>query len=655
MMGEQLPDMDIEVLPWQPEDQFQSFDHFLSSIATELDLQLPRAPRSEPVPNVIHPLAVNTFAIKAEFTALRDQIIAQNGGQPIFNSSGESLEQRVGISIAQYRRLLQQQAYAFDAAFPLRSALDHCLSDVLTDPAAFGKLTTERVIRKLQTLTEQLQLQFYSSPHVEDDSTMIVTICGMIFVVDIEVNFEGTITKARLSYASDTHSQDQQHELADKLLAETLRKGDFLTFKTSLSNLAFLDGHAGFHQLKCIENDLISIYGIELTNSANNPESVLMEGHGIPLMHCEQFGPSLVFWGTPGERCDIDWSKGTDATHMSDAFAPGTMYKAYIQLELYQPIPVLGAHRNQFLVPGNPPENPINMDGNESIVQGTSWRDISPLSFYLPMPPGSQLTNITFFMDLTPPIVACTSLARRVGALVGLCPDGEVPSVPVDLSNTNRYATFVELLLRPDVDLALLFADGSAFAAEGPALSSELSSTPIRQTYSFAADPAVPGVLITKIPFTHPNQLHPILTDLRRQLTFNHLFRSCFNSQTAEMHTCMTGSGQTAQFTLQEWTPLERLVFGMTYIPSPSAPPVRRRIIVEVGPDCQLQIVTVDVDEAGAAVEESSRTAGLGVMRLVNTSLDLVLVFEMLMADSVGDTGHTEMNGVLINGVEEVF
>ncbi|KAJ3155268.1 hypothetical protein HDU86_004358 [Geranomyces michiganensis] len=636
---------------WPPaiQDHFLEFNFYLARLIAEYGLCPLMPPPEAPIANQLHPLALNAHAIKAEFEGLCQQASVVSGGFYPQVPVAPIDPRNFGIPIEQYRRLLLQKANAGDPMFLLRSALDECLTDVLKDYAPPDRdASTDKVVQKLQSLTEELQLQFYSS---QDEANVTVTICGMIFVVDIEVDFFGTITKARLSYASDTQSQDQQHELADKLLTDTLSKGQFATFKRALASLAFLDGHAGFPQFKCIENDLISIYAIELANSVGKPESVMMHGHGIPLMHIERFGPTVVYWGSPAERLDVAWPSGTEAMDMSRAFAPDAMCKAHIQLELYEPVPVLPSHLNQFLVMGDLPDPVAIQDG--LFVQGTSWADASTLTFHVPVvnestPPA----NITYFMELVPPVPACGALAKSIGTLVGLCGDAATFVLEaVNYTDGIRYATFAELLVTPEVSAEVLFSTEPRFAASPPPLSFTTSSQPqqrqqetitqpARQTFGFSADASVPGVVISKIPFTHPRQLHSILTHLRRQLTFNYLFRSCFNTRTAgeavSEHygaSAPAEAGSTFRVMLEAWTPPHRLEFAITRAATAAATGSAataevvntsvRRVAVIVDAQADVSVEVVDPD-----VQTRMRESRVG--RLAQVSLDLVLVFDEL-------------------------
>ena len=51
------------------------------------------------------------------------------------------------------------------------------------------------------------------------------------------------------------------------------------------------------------------------------------------------------------------------------------------------------------------------------------------------------------------------------------------------------------------------------------------------QTYFLEKTNSCRGVLVKRIPFTNPSDLYRILQILRRQITFNELFRSCFNAE----------------------------------------------------------------------------------------------------------------------------
>ncbi|KAJ3013649.1 hypothetical protein HKX48_005631 [Thoreauomyces humboldtii] len=136
------------------------------------------------VANLLHPLALNTYALKAEFDALRDEIVAR-GGPAQIPASGQTVD-ILGIPLSVIRRRLQDKAFAQDPLYPLRSALDDSFTDALRDHRQSKKPTSaDAVTKKLQTITDELQLQLYSAPQMDDEMAVTDTICGKIFVVDL--------------------------------------------------------------------------------------------------------------------------------------------------------------------------------------------------------------------------------------------------------------------------------------------------------------------------------------------------------------------------------------------------------------------------------------------------------------------------------------
>ncbi|KAJ3175046.1 hypothetical protein HDU87_006442 [Geranomyces variabilis] len=284
-------------------------------------------------------------------------------------------------------------------------------------------------------------------------------------------------------------------------------------------------------------------------------------------------------------------------------------------------------------------------------------------------------------MELAPPVTACGALAKEIGTLVGLCGDAATFVLePVDYADGMRYATFAELLVAPDVSAEVLFAGEPRFAASSPLLSPPPSSPSSphrqqhagsRQIFGFSADTSVPGLVISKIPFTHPRQLYSMLMHLRRQLTFNQLFRSCFNARTAaeameeeeneadDDDDDVRPATTTTRFVLDAWTPPERLEFAVvrstagagaaTTTTTTEATSVRRVAVVV---DAQANVaVEMVVDSEGEETPRTTTTTlGGRVARLARVSLDLVLVFDelarVLWPGENGDT-PSSVNGIV--------
>ncbi|TPX70037.1 hypothetical protein SpCBS45565_g02043 [Spizellomyces sp. 'palustris'] len=526
--------------------------------------------------------------------------------------------------VEEFLELLKDRSILQSSITPLKTALTECLFIAKDELATPEKMGVDAVAKKLEQLIADMGLQLYLSAHFEDTSVVTVTICGTIFVVDIVISPPGVVTKIKLSYASDTHPQHQQHELADELLTEVLSKGDFESFKKSIASLAFLDANAGFHQIKCIENDLLSIHQIELANSGNDFESVMFEGHGLPFMHCERIGPSVVYWATPAARLEIDWSGEITPARLRKIFPAMGVCRAFIDMESYPLTRFLPKFKNQYLVPGNRADLqlPPNEQEYYNLIQGASWRNIIPLTFYNPLPTSNETAAITYFLRLSPPIAAATTVARDIGRVVGIVSvedfSNELNEESVD--GGLRYGTMLELLVRDspitpgNLEHATVFRSTSCKTRDNP--------HPITQSYTLSGNMSTPAMVLCKIPFSHPSQLLPVLLLLRRQLTFNALVRSCFNVYT---HTLGLQAVQEdiVSLQLEDWTPPEQLVFTFTH----PRPPHQYRLTLRIEADGGVGVVVEEETEDGLG-----RTSfGEGrVSRIASRTLDVGLVVSAL-------------------------
>jgi len=67
---------------------------------------------------------------------------------------------------------------------------------------------------------------------------------------------------------------------------------------------------------------------------------------------------------------------------------------------------------------------------------------------------------------------------------------------------------------------------------DGAALESNVDVMGARHHYVHSG-PLVGGIMVARLPFTHPQQLQSILQLIRQQVVFNELVRSCFNPPNA--------------------------------------------------------------------------------------------------------------------------
>ncbi len=98
---------------------------------------------------------------------------------------------------------------AMDAANTIMNSTNS-LSATTNPPPPIGDLIRSNSLKKLDLLASEIGLQYHA-----DES--LVTICGQVFLVDIEVDAQGEIVKVKLSYASDSDLTQSDEVSIDRL------------------------------------------------------------------------------------------------------------------------------------------------------------------------------------------------------------------------------------------------------------------------------------------------------------------------------------------------------------------------------------------------------------------------------------------------------
>ncbi|KAI9099912.1 hypothetical protein DFS34DRAFT_648857 [Phlyctochytrium arcticum] len=560
------------------------------------------------VPNFLHSLALNPVAVKADLlksineietvlTRYRDETISPAATTEAFDSP----------VVNEYFQLLKSRTGQLTTLAPFRSVVGECLDVVKDRPIPIKSLGRDATIKRLEQVTLEVGLQFFCGPDLEDSSLLAVVICGDVVVADIHISPSADITKTTLTFAMpDSAEHSLPDVLADTLLLDMIKLGDFSALKQALAYLALLDTNKGenLHYQKAMEADLAAIHEIERANMGADMESIMAEGHGIPVRHLNQLGPTLVYWATAAARLDIDW--GLAEASLRSILSNTGICRAYIKLEPSTPTWLLGKSQQQYLVPGNDPNFTIPPADQPyyNIIQGQSWHNAAPLNFFNPIPNSISPKDLCFYIKLQPAIAVTTLVARRIAAkgregaaATDATDDGEMAAGnDVD----ENFAGLSELLTR-DVAAGGDKLNLQKFSARipiriattknetiSPANPSITNASPTQSSaavdlsiaYRYVAPQDSSAVVINSIPCAHPRHIYSIFQLLRRQLVFNALFRSCFNVHTFTMGlpretgnaesgvaTGAVSDGQTGsavesvQVMLLDWSPPETLVF----------------------------------------------------------------------------------------------
>eukprot|EP00026_Physarum_polycephalum_P006084 Phypoly_transcript_06125.p1 GENE.Phypoly_transcript_06125~~Phypoly_transcript_06125.p1 ORF type:complete len:607 (-),score=92.63 Phypoly_transcript_06125:21-1841(-) len=344
------------------------------------------------------------------------------------------------------------------------------------------------LLSRLQEMAEQFAREYSLYSDLEELVSLItdpystneiatVSLCSQYFYVDIKVNKAGEVIGVEVKLTQNT--TQVQDPVIDKEVYDLLQAGQFDKFKSHIRSLCRLDKLYQTHQadlqtsLKNLENNLIQIG--KTTPDAELKASHATAGYGMISKSCK--GLRLDYYIPPFEMLD-----GT----------PKKKYGASLSLEEGGLLVTLPSTTQMF--PSSPP---VDND------QAKLWIDSLLAS-------DSQTTvNARFVARLKPKVPFTFSVLRQILTLTS--PD------------SMDYQEFPD----PESHPALLsFIIGNI--PETGTIESNLNVMGSNHHYLYSGQLAG-GILVGRLPFTHPQQLLPILQLVRQQVIFNELVQSCFN------------------------------------------------------------------------------------------------------------------------------
>ncbi|KAG2182679.1 hypothetical protein INT44_005659 [Umbelopsis vinacea] len=408
-------------------------------------------------------------------------------------------------------------------------------------------------INALRELAEELGLECYldtsEKPGFESSVTTI-TAAGNIIVVDIDIDEKGVVLKAKLTYASDIHQNDK----VDKIMLENLQLDDLSEFRTNLSVLAFCDKMNTKHKpidffiiMKDLTEDLRTIYNQEIVMATNDVAFVLNNGHGIPQMHSAHPGLTIYYWAGPAELLETQWGQ-LQAT-IENAEVPSTLENAakmWITFaESSSIITYPPASKPHYLLSFDDTEENIQAEPNGEhfiILDEPQFNDAAASIRYiktLPTHPEAVSVPICFVANFEQPIPASEYTCSRLAKLIGLS------GINAQQNNGNNATSAegdacLEALLIEDCatgEQSESKQKGDASNLLGDNMQWNVNIDNMHQQYVYTKSTPIRGKLLHRIPFEHPVQLLNILQILRKQIVFNHLFRSVFNRESMPKET----------------------------------------------------------------------------------------------------------------------
>jgi Mediator of RNA polymerase II transcription subunit 1 len=278
-----------------------------------------------------------------------------------------------------------------------------CLFNSLLYKSLNCKPSFQTIMAALEIIANELCLTLFKP----DEESSSITICGDVFVIDMHFESDGDISSVKLSAAEVNEIPEKAHGYLTNL-AKNL---DLKKFEKELSMFAFLDKtnshHPQFNLFNCLlglQKDFSKIY--ELECHLNSPESVLLLGHGQPLLYKRNFGASITYHAS--QSIDEDEEKNTYYANISiqqstflNSFLPKSIQQSCIEGLVVSPF------EKQFYV-----ESAIDILGAQ-------------VSILVPTPDSILSVNAAFVMELEPTVSISLEMAKAIIGASGLQVTGQ--------------------------------------------------------------------------------------------------------------------------------------------------------------------------------------------------------------------------------------
>ncbi|KAG0251806.1 hypothetical protein DFQ27_008516 [Actinomortierella ambigua] len=529
---------------------------------------------------------------KEKIAAIRAPCMAFTQG-PLQQAVGGG-ESGSSTAFRKYSSLLKEETLLEGALANVKSNLKSC-QNLLRAASHDGNTRSDHILNTVKEMATSLGLECYLDAVAQPSSAQSVstlTVGGTVIVIDIDVESTGTILRIKVSYASEIH----QDERIDRLLVlnlqckcQRLMQSDrmdgmlahqpdctrnFETFGRNLTVLATLDKltkiypHYDFFQnVRSLDLDFKEIYRREMLACQGNLEKVLLQAHGIPLMHAVYAGPSVAYWAPHKDLNQLDWQS------LAESVDQGANEKINIPFhrlcfsmeETSSAISgYLPGDRLSFLLTE---EEQMTMDPSQ-VTYGTLFDTASntatPSRWIVPTVDATVQAG--FVAHLCPPVAVAESVARELAALSNATGAINTMGYKRDFG----FSSLQELLVEDNQNsnthknknTANSSSTGQQNASNQWSTVVKQSVEPTRQLYSLDRRQD-DGRLIQRIPFVHPWQIQHCLRLLRQQLVFNTLFQSCFTTLVVE---AISGGSATASIMVK--TPSTSSSSGMMSPPA---------------------------------------------------------------------------------------
>lgn len=361
-----------------------------------------------------------------------------------------------------------------------RSHLQKCL-DTLQQNI---KVTTHQaMIERLESVTRQLGLKFVTGP-----SGLDLFISSDMFYLEVVLEMNGGVKDVKIHH--EGHGEQQS---CDELVA-CLTRRDFADFTAQLEGFASIYQINAEKKVKCkaydaltsLETDLLTLASLHsyindtLTMIHQSPVGYLEKRRGGHAM-------KLTFFVSPYDLLD-PVTRTVRKLPTEGKLGFGQSVSVCMESS--------SAHKLQTA-----PLVTINRDNN--------WPCYAPLS-----PSNSLTVTGCFVLTLNKPMPLCLSLINSIQAVTQL-----------ECADVSRSHPILSLISQH-------ISEGKADSANGRGLFVNVGDQ--HHCYLMTEGRGLDAVLVSSIPFTHPNHVPQIITYLRQQALFNAVVASCVRPNTKQ-------------------------------------------------------------------------------------------------------------------------
>ncbi|CAG8501940.1 14005_t:CDS:2, partial [Acaulospora colombiana] len=146
---------------------------------------------------------------------------------------------------------------------------------------------------------------------------------------------------------------------------------------------------------------------------------VLLDGHGIPLLHVERVGPSIAYWAPKSRIIETNWNVVKyimERGENCDYARP--FHRLWIMMEESKsPHVFLPSERNQYLIDESDDE--FELMQSYGVVPDITFSLLQTLKFLQPKEGSTDSALVQFVLWLEPPVHVADTIAREIGTLSG--------------------------------------------------------------------------------------------------------------------------------------------------------------------------------------------------------------------------------------------